>query len=386
MAKLIFIGAAQAVSQIDTITQTGTFAAGDTVTIKVNARFVKYTCVTGDTPTTVAAALLLLCQTATAPEFKEIAWTSTAAAVITATSTAGVPVTITTSDTAASGTSTLANVQAATGPWHWDNVLNWSTGAVPTTGDEVYVDDPNQVIAYGLPTSLSIGKLHVRTGKLGLPDRNAGGYMEYRPTRAAITCTNVLIGNQDAKGPSLCRLDLLLSAAVVVVYGSGTGTNAAAVDLLLNNSGASVAAITGQVSIADGGDETSTVGTVSVGKNAAMTIGPGVTVTTVNTSGNTIVSASVTTLNVNDGTTTLVGTATVTTLNVTAGTCMHKSSGTITTANVGPGTLNCSEDPRTRTITNATLNKGGVIDDAYQAITYTNKVAKGADADRLTAS
>jgi len=385
MAKAIFIGVAQAVSQVDTITMSGTWAAADTVTIKVNARFVKYTCGAGETPTTVATALLALCQAATAPEFKEVTWTSDGA-VITATSTAGVPVTITTSDTAAAGASSLSNVTAATGPWHWDNILNWSTGAVPVDSvDEVYVDDPNMIIAYGLPTALTLVKLHVRTGKLGLPDRNPAGYIEYRATRAQITCTNVLIGNQDAKGPSLCRLDLLSGASVVVVYGSGVATNAAAVDLVLNNAAATVAIISGQVAIADGGDETSTVGTVRCSQNAALTVGPGVTITTLTTTGNTIISSNVTNLNVDGGTTTVVGTATVGTATITGGTLVEKSSGTITALVIGPGTLDCSQDIRARTITTTTFHRDAVINDPNNTLTYTNVVV-GSDVSTIRTS
>lgn len=385
MGKLIYIGAAEAIAQVDTVTLSGTWAAADTATIKVNARSVTYTAGSSETPTTVAAALLLLCQASTAPEFKEITWTAVGA-VITGTSVAGVPVTITASDTAAAGAATRAGVVTATGPWHWDNAFNWSTAAIPIAADEVYVEDPNMRILYGLPTSVSLGKFWMRYGVLGLPDRNANGYSEYRNTRAAFTCTDVQIGVQEGKGPALCRLDLLAAASVVVIFGSQVSNTAAAVDIVCNNASATATVISGQLSIADGGDETSTIGTVRCSTTGALTIGRGVTVTTCQSAGNTLIQANVTNLTVTSGTTVLSGTATVTTLTINGGTCIDKSSGTITTGVVGPGTLDCSQDNRTRTITNLQLKKGGVFRDPYNVVTVTNGVTLATDADLLTAS
>lgn len=384
MAKLVFIGAAQAISQIDTITLAGTFASTETVTIKVAEKLVKYTCGSGETPTTVATALLALCQASTDPEFGEITWTS-AAGVITATSDPGVPVTITTSDTAASGSSTLASVQAATGPNHWNNAANWSTGSVPANTDEVYFEDDTLAAMYGLPSSLTLNKMEIRLGQIGIPDRNPAGYSEYRTKRAIIGCVNVIIGVSQGVGPSLVRLDLSTSVAIVAVFGSKSRTDVAAIDLLTNDSGATVSIISGQVGIAMGGDETSTLASARVASGGALVLGGGVTITTLLSAGNTVISAAVTTLTVDSGTTTLSGSAAVTNLNVRGGTVVHKTSGTVTSAEVGPGVLDASQDIRARTITDLELRKGGQFDDPYNSITVTNGITLGSDADRLVA-
>lgn len=385
MALLKFIPAAQAISQIDTITMTGTFAAADTVTVNVASKKVVYTCGASETVTTVAAGVLALCQASAEPEFKEITWTS-ALGVITATSTAGIPVTITASDTAAAGTATKANTQTATGPKWWSNTANWSTGSVPTTSDSVEIDLHAEIL-YGLPTSLTLTRFVMTGGTLGLLDWNASGYAEYRTRRAVFTCTDVVLGTTPSVGPDLCRIDLASAAAVVTVYGSKKRSdNLVAVDLLLNNASASVNVMGGQVGICLSTDTTTTVGTVNVAKGATVTIGSPTIITTLLSSGTTQLFSPITTLTVDDGTTTLMNSATVTTLTVRSGTFVHKSNGTITTAVVGPGTIDLSQDMRTKTITSLQLNLSGIMLKPYPTVTITNGVTLNADADRLTAS
>lgn len=384
MAKLIAIGAAQAISQVDTVTMTGTFAATETVTIKVDAASVTYTCGGSETVSTVAAALLALCQASSDARFKEITWTA-AAGVVTATSTPGVPVTITASDTAASGAATKASVSAATGPHHWDNAENWSTGAVPTTADEVFIQDSAIALRYGLPTSLTLGKFVHDRGELGLPERSASGYDEYRPTRAVFTCLDCTFGTGPDVGPALSRVDLASGASIVAVYGSKSRRDSSAIDILCNNAAAEINAIAGQVSIAAAGDETSQAATIRIGAQASAIIGNGVTVASIYSSGNTQVNCPATTLTVDGGTTTTLGSEVVTNFLVRGGTLIHKSDGTVTAATVGPGRIDLSRDMRTKTITTLTLKKDGSYLDPYNIGTLTNFVLDPS-ADLLTAS
>ena len=214
------------------------------------------------------------------------------------------------------------------------------------------------------------------------------GTAEYRPTRAVITCTDVQIGFSSGVGPDLCRLDLASGASVVAVFGSKTraANSGYAIDLIADNSGASIAVLSGQVAISASGADTTSVGSIRVANEGAVYVGPGVTVTDVVTTGSLLLAASATTLTIDAGTTTITGESAITTLHLRGGTLVHKSTGVITTANVGPGTLDCSQDIRPRTITNMTLNKGGVFRDQYTAMTITNKTAMAADADVLTAT
>lgn len=384
MAKLIATGAAQARSQITTVTLAGTWAAADTATIKIGGKSVTYVCGGSETPTTVAAALLALCVAQTSVEFRDAKWSSLAA-VITATSTAGVSMTITASKVSASGTIVAADTQTATGPNHWDNVDNWSTGAVPTTADEVYIDQDSIAFLYGLPTSLTLGKFVQSRGQVGLTDINGSGGYEYRTKRAVFTCLDVTIGFASGDGPSLCRLDLASGAAVVTVLGSKSISNGYAVDLKFNSATATVAVLSGQTAINPNGAETTTVGTVRVANEGSCYIGIGTTITTVVSTGTTVLAASATSLTIDDGVTTIKGIAAITTLLLRGGTLVHKSSGIITTATVSTAILDCNQDIRPRTITTLTLNKGGILRDRYTTMTITNKIAMGTDADQMQA-
>lgn len=387
MAKLVATGAAQARSQITTLTFAGTWAATETGTIKIGGKSVVYVCGGAETPTTVAAALVALCQQNSSSEFREATWT-VLGPVITATTVAGTPITIVVSETAAAGTITDATPQAATGPNHWDNVDNWSTGAVPAAADEVYIDRSTIAFFYGLPTSLTLGKFVHTAGQVGLPDVNASGNPEYRPTRAVFTCLDVTIGFASGRGPDRCRLDLASGASVVAVFGSKVQNvdSGYAVDLVTNNAAASIAVISGQVAVSASGAGTSIVGSIRVANEGEVYIGAGVTVTTIVSTGNLVVESAATTLTVDAGITTIKGDSAPTTVDVRGGTLVHKSSGVITTANIGPGMLDCSQDIRLRTITNMTINRGGVFRDQYNAIAITNKIGLGTDADALTAS
>lgn len=375
MAKLNYIGAAQAVSQIETITLGGTWSPNETAKITINGKFVEFAGVGSPTPATMAAGLQALAEASNDPEFSEIAW-SVDAAVVTATSLAGVPVTITVSEDSASGTIGTSTTQAASGPNHWSNAANWSTGSVPTTNDEVFVESDVSIL-YGLPSGLTLDKLVQTAGRIGLPPINPRGYPEYRPTYLTITCP---ILNVTAR-PRRTRIDLASSAAVVTVDASST----APVELLLNNATSEVNVLRGRVLIADDPSEVSSVGTVRVGDGATAVLGPGLTLVTLTSAGTVEASCSATTVNVEKGQASLKGSGTVGTLNVLTGTCNHGSVGTITTANIGPGTLDCRSDIRPKTITNLTLNRNGIIRDPYRVVTYTNKIAPGADVDLITA-
>jgi hypothetical protein len=386
MAKLAFIGTALAVSQVDTITIGGTWAATETVTIEVGAKSVTYVCGGSETTSTVAAGLQALAAGSTDAEFGEITWTVNAA-VITATSTAGLPVTIAVSETAASGTIALSNVTAATGPNHWNNAKNWSTGSVPTTNDEVFLEQ-DLAVKYGLPTSLTLDRFVHRLGELGLPSRNPAGYAEYRTMRPVITCTNIEIGVANNVGPRLCRLSTASAAAAVLVQGTGRSgqPNVLPVELILNSGTAQVNVISGQVAISPSGADVSTVGSVRCAEGGQVEIGEGVTVTNVLSAGNLASHSSATNVTVDAGSTHWMSSATITNLVVRGGVFYSRSSGTITDAIVGPGALDCSRDIRPRTITDLELKKSGSFIDPYNAITVTNGITLGTDADQLQAT
>ncbi len=119
----------------------------------------------------------------------------------------------------------------------------------------------------------------------------------------------------------------------------------------------------------------------------AVTLGSGVTVTTVLSAGQSKVYCSPTNLTVDDGVTELLGAAAVSgTTIVRGGSLLWKSTGTLANVTVGPGQLDCSQDMRARTITSLTLKKDGRLVRPFEVVTITNGVTLADGADVLTAS
>ena len=154
MATVRWTGNANAVAQISTITITGTWATSDTVTLTMNGKDITLTLGTDVTTSNVATALQEMLsgttQTGTGdhtfsvtdaqaiPEFREFTATVATNVVTLTGDTAGKPFTITSSESAASTTADAATATstAATGPNHFDNADNWSTGSVPVDADD----------------------------------------------------------------------------------------------------------------------------------------------------------------------------------------------------------------------------------------------------------
>lgn len=383
MAKKTFLGSAQAVAQVNTVTISGTWASTETAYITVGNKTVTYVAGTGETTTTVAEGLVALCQAADG-EFLDATWEQDGA-VITMTGNEGVPITISAGDTAAAGAATAASVTSATGPWHWDNAQNWSGGTVPATNDEIYFIHEDRYARYGLPTD-SFNRLDVKFGGLGLPEVNTGGYAEYRTKRPTLTCAAVNIGIA-GDGPEIVKLDLASTNAAVRVYGSKQplADELSTVDLLLNHSSAVVSVMGGNVGIAANESATSTVGTVQVAPNGTCLIGSGTTLTTLSSAGSTRVKCALTTCKVESGTTIAEGTGAITTLYVQGGaTFVYNTNGTITTAYVDNAVVDGDQDLRARTISTLNIGQGGEVKDRAQAITLTT-VARGSLVESLLA-
>ena len=393
MANAIWTGGAQSVAQVSTVTLGGTWADTETATITVGGtKSVTYTCGAAETPSTVAAALQALAAASTFPEFTEITWT-VSTTVVTATSTAGVPVTISVSEASASGTITLATPTAAAGPNFWSGANNWSTGAVPAAGDNVFISGDAKIY-YGLPDgSVSLATFEMQSGQLGLPDVRSNGYAEYRTKVAAITCPVAKLGVGPNRGPSLARLSVQGESTILVngsQYGAslsgGANPDAVPIELQTNSIGTSLNVLSGDVGLGIAPGQSCSCSVVRCAEGGTVRIGSAVTLTSIINTGRTSTQSNVNAVVVDNGTVELLGSAVVSSLIVRGGRVVHNSSGTITAAVVGPGVLDASQDIRARTITGLTLNKGGSLNDPYKLVAITNGVVLGSDADRLLAS
>ena len=391
MATLRFRGDAAAVAQVDTLTVGGTIEAGDKFSVTIGNKTITVSATTTVVATT-ATEIYTALAASTIDEFLEITWANPSDGVITATAvTAGVPFVLTAATTESDGsaadaqTFSKASTTASAGPNHWDTAANWDTGAVPTTGDDVYIENSNVDILYGFAqTGVTLASLNIAasyTGRIGNPDYN-GDYWEYRDKYLAIKSTVVNIGKGPGSGSPRIKLDLSSAQTTVTVYSTGSAAEVGLEALLLKGTHASnaVYVYAGSVGIAVEAGQTSTVATLTIGykdspaTDADVRLGSGVTLTTVAKSGGKLeVNSNFVTLTQTEGETRVRGSATLTTANLDGGILWYESSGTLTTANVGgDATINFSRDMRSRTVTNSTLQKGAALIDPYKTVTFTN--------------
>jgi trimeric autotransporter adhesin len=381
LATLRWKGAAQAIAQVNTITVGGTAAAGQVYSVTINGKTVSYTTIGGDTNTTIAAALQALLAASTAPaEFAEVTWTA-AATVITGTITS-----------AATGTGTLitATATASSGPNNWDVAANWSTGAVPITGDTVFIEDTGANIKYGLNQSaVTLAVLNLPasfTGDGGLPETNTGGsasYLEYRPQYLQIGATIINVGDGPGQGSSRLKIDTGSVATTINVRQTAAGAepNLEALQWKGTNAANVVNVLRGSVAIAGYGGDVATVATLTVGfvtsqgTDATVRCGAGATLTTINQNGGTLeTNSGATTILKGAGSLTL-NSGNVTTLTDDNGTSVYKGTGAIATVNVGSGaTLDFSQDMRARTVTTLNLYEGSTLNDPFGTVVFTNPI------------
>ncbi len=230
MATVRWLGAAQDIQQVTTYTITGTWAANDTCSLKINNKVLTLTLGTDIATTDVAAELAAMINArsatagrtgANADEIRnfggqEIAeWTevvaSASGSVLTLKSTAGVPVTITCTQNTGGGRDGAiegatdgvfqagTTVTAATGKHFFNNADNWEGGSLPSAGDTLLFDQGAVDVLYGLNetsviNNLSIIRTNGYSGNIGLLPVNSLGYIEYRTRYLNLPNSS---GNQD---------------------------------------------------------------------------------------------------------------------------------------------------------------------------------------------
>lgn len=386
MATRIWLGNAARVAQVNTVTPTA--VNSETYTITINGKSVSYTADASATVAEITAGLVAAFAACTEPEFQEITATDGTTLVTLTAKSAGTPFTQTSS---ATNTATLvtATTTASSGPNHWDAAANWSGGAVPVDADDVVIGAGTVSILYGLDQSaIDLASLTVHaayTGQIGNPDYNSS-YREYRPTALSLgTATVVSIGSGDGSGSPLIRLNTGTNATTVNVYRMASSAQQGLPALQLQGSNAAnvLNACSGTIGLAVGPGETAQFPTITVGyetnqtSDVQLTAGIGCTLGgTITQSGGIVdVTTDVTTWTINSGEGTLRGSATLGTLNLDDGVLNYRSSGTLTTANVGSdGRLDFSRDQRSRTVTNCIASGTAQILNPYRTATFTNGI------------
>lgn len=267
-----------------------------------------------------------------------------------------------------------------------NTAANWLPAIVPVAGEDVYFQDSSQSITENLATltGVVLGAVHFKKTYTGEIDDGAGGYFEFR-------CGSLDIGEHhgpgNPSGSGKLLIDIEIGAATVIIHDTkkSTDTGKAAVRLLCVNAATTIEVKKGSVSIADGivaagsSLEVSTVGTLTVSyianisSDATVTIGAGVTLTTLNKYGSIayLKCAATTVLNTG-GTLTTSGSGAITTLHVFGGTVYSNSSGTVTTANISNATINTLQSAIARTFTTVNPNSRGKFIYDNDVVTVTN--------------
>lgn len=412
MANNRWLGRAQAIAQVDTVTMSGSPATNDTITLTINNKNLVVTIgETSPTTTTVALAIKEAWEneTFTDPlnsktpagggddiaEHAQITATASGAVVTLTHDIPGEEFTLTTSDSGSSS-ATEATATAGDGPNFYDNAANWSLAAVPIATNDVFVDDSSISILHGFGqsgvalASFTVGRNF--TGTIGLPTLNDGGFVEYRAEYLAIDAAAITIGRGEGSGSSQIKLDT--GSTITAITVESTGSPPFGLEAFLwkgTHVSNSLQIHEGTVGVAVFGGE---VATVSNLWNTAGTVrcSDGTTLTTVtNLSGSLELHSNAVTLTNSSGTILFGGAATLTTLNLEGGTMNYLSSGTITTANIGgfnrAALLDFSGDNSPRTITNAvSLRLNGRIHDPLKTVTYSAGILPGAGVSTVSAA
>lgn len=404
MANVKWQGKSSAVAQQQSFAFGGTWEANDVIRASIGSATYDFTA--GSTVTaTVVSALVTAWNNLSAssyPEFAEMTASAPSSTTFLLTAdTAGVPFVVTLTPleanlgaadaqtiegagTATTGTAAVANV----GPSSWSTAANWSGGSVPTTGDNVYIEDSEDDIKYELDQSgVTLASLNIAasfTGTIGLPILNTDGttYYEYRPTSLAIGATTLDVGKGSGSGSGRLKIDngSVQTAATVRVTGSPLDDEKAAVQWKGTHASNTLSVYGGTADVAMGAAETAAVATLRVGTDvsgdATVRCGSGTTLTTITQlSGSLTIGSAATTITKSGGSLRVLGTGAITTLTNSDGLFEWLSSGTITTYNGGPSsTLDASQDLRARTITTTTLTPGAAVSDPGGVVVFTNGI------------
>jgi hypothetical protein len=308
--------------------------------------------------------------------------------------TAGVPVYAATAtvDGDANNTQTLTatTTTANSGPSDADCAANWSLGAVPVATNDVYFENTDVDVLYGLGAfaAVAFNSLNVAqsfTGKIGSADVAASGYFRC----LASTCEiGYHYGYGTPAGSGRLKIDLGTTACAVTIHnssGSPTESSRPAVRLLAVNAGSVLHVRKGLVGLAcETPAEVSTVSAVNVSyvasqeTDADVLLGAGVTITSLTKTGGKAVLQSAATAVVNRaGSLTTAGAGAITTLTVEGGTVTSNSTGTITTCNADGGTIDFTKSTSARTVTTLAARNGSTATVKYDpaVLTVTNKLA-----------
>lgn len=418
-----------AVAQVCTYTYTAPSSIGNTYIATINGKTVTYTSVSGDTAATVATAHFnLLNLTVGVPlELTEIQFANPSSGTVTATAkTAGTPfanvtvngvsgqgLVMSTGNGLANGITTV-HTTANKSPSDVFDTQNWlrvvganpAVRAIPANGDDVIVGNSSTPLLWNLDRLEAVQfntyrRDQSQTGVIGLPEINPVGYIEWRatyfkfsgPTGSAPSGgLSMVLGFDTGSGggPNRERYDLGSSRFTLQALAAGSPIDEYGIRILgVHTDNVIIASGNVSIAVAMLAGETSKLNSVTANNGAEIAIGTGVTWSTnifgtANTctmyGGSILLNSAPATLSLNNGAAATFATTDLTWTTITAqGGCVltFLAGGTITTLTLTVGCLlDKSQDARTLTITNATIDGDScVIIDPLNCIVWTNPVS-----------
>ena len=382
MATNRWLGHAAETAQVTTLT-VGSSTNGHTFVTTINGKAITYTAGSGETTSTIATAVQALLAASEIPEFAEVTWTVATNVVTGTAANPGVPFTVSLSGT---GTYSASTTTANSGPNVAGVAANWSLAALPGAGDDVLIDGgPDLLWGFDALSAAAYNSLRIKasfTGAVGLPYRNeSGDYVEYRSRFFPVdTAVPITIGEGDGTGPTRVKL-AVTTALDCTVHATGARQNdAEPVVEIKGNSSGTLSVARGDVGLASDDDtNTSTVTTATIDNDAVLTVGKGATVSTCNLKAEATVNSygTVTTLNIEGGSAVLF--AAPTTVTADGGTVDMRFTGTVTTVTAraqdgdrDPPVVECGNNPRAKTFTNASFTGGAALNDPDKTVTWSN--------------
>lgn len=349
---------------------------------------------TAATVANVTAGLLDAIDDSNLLEFSELTVTDNTTNLTLTAKEAGKPFTQSSSAAQGAGSAgmslTTTTTTASSGPNDYSIVGNWSLNALPSSTDDVVLDDSTIAILYNLPAAFvtvnSFTRTGSYTGNVGLAVYDPVGYYQYRERYWKINPTTMTLGEPGGSGPGRELYDLKTYSATINIFSCGSPVDPNYPAAVFQNTGTTTALniLQGEVGAAIDEGSTSTIQNITIGNNGnlnsdvILTLGSGVTQSgTVTQYGGLLYSeANLVTVNVVAGTVQLNNSVTVTTLNANRGSSvLYYSNGTITTLFLSQSVLDNTRDQRAKTITNTSVAQGFSINDPGGRITFTNGIA-----------
>jgi len=242
---------------------------------------------------------------------------------------------------------------------------NWSPSGVPTGSDNIFFTHlSTSSLLHDLTTLSTVnGELHIRNSYTKFIGSSTGpNYFEMKPSVAYLNCVQ----------PTF--LDVKASTGVLNIQNTGSGTFSAAG---LNLKGSAIGRINltdGNVAVALGPGETSTVAEIEMLSRGKLMLGDGATWTNAMIYGGTVTATAGTTnsvVNLYSGTFSGSADAKVKDLNVFGGTAFWGGNYGIKNVTMEGGTVNTVFSGQARTLTNVRIYRGSFIYDP-NVVTVTN--------------